>query len=52
MWVLNLVSQHRGRKMLENRILRKILLSEKEEVRGGWRKSLKEEFHELYLLLE
>jgi hypothetical protein len=32
--------------MIENRILRKIFGSKKEEVTGGWRKSHNEELHD------
>jgi hypothetical protein len=34
--------------MFENRVLRKILRSKREEVAGGWRKLRNEELHNLY----
>jgi len=37
-------------RVFENGILRRILVPEREEVAGGWRRLLSEEFHNLYAL--
>jgi hypothetical protein len=46
-WSLTLREEHRLR-VLENRVLRRIFGSERDEVTGGWRKLHNEELHNLY----
>jgi hypothetical protein len=46
-WPLFLREEHRLR-VFENRVLRRIFGPKKDEVVGGWRKRLNEEFHNLY----
>jgi hypothetical protein len=49
-WSLTLREEHRLR-VFENRVLRRIFGSQRDEVTGGWRKLHKEELHGLYYLL-
>jgi hypothetical protein len=50
--VRNLISHVKGRthrlRVCENRVLRRILGSRRDEVTGGWRKLRHEELHNLY----
>jgi hypothetical protein len=46
-WSLTLREEHRLR-VFENRLLRRIFRSERDEVTGGWRKLHNEELHSLY----
>jgi hypothetical protein len=46
-WSLTLREEHRLR-VFENRVLRRIFGSKRDEVRGGWRKLHNEELHNLY----
>jgi hypothetical protein len=46
-WSLALREEHRLR-IFENRVLRRIFASKRNEVTGGWRKLLNEELHNLY----
>jgi hypothetical protein len=46
-WSLALRKEHRLR-AFENRVLRRILGSKRDEVTGGWRKLHNEELHGLY----
>jgi hypothetical protein len=46
-WSLTLREAHRLR-VFENRVLRRIFGSKKDELTGGWRKLRNEEFHKLY----
>jgi hypothetical protein len=48
LWSLTLREEHRLR-VFENRVLRRIFGSKREEVTGGWRKLHNEELHSLYL---
>jgi hypothetical protein len=48
-WSLILKEEHRW-EMLENRVLKKIFGSKRDEVMGGWRKLHNEELHNLYSL--
>jgi hypothetical protein len=48
-WSLPLREEHRLR-VFENRVLRRIFGPKRDEVTGGWRKLLKEEFHNLHSL--
>ena len=48
-WSLILTQEHRLR-VFQNRVLRRIFGTERDEVTGGWRKVHNEEFHNLYLL--
>jgi hypothetical protein len=48
-WSVKLREEHRLR-VFENRVLRRMCRSEREEVMGGWRKLYKEEHHDLYSL--
>jgi hypothetical protein len=46
-WTLALREEHILR-VLENRVLRRIFGSKRDEVIGGWRKQHNQEFHNLY----
>jgi hypothetical protein len=46
-WSLTLRQEHRLR-VFDNRVLRRIFGPKRDEVRGEWRKSHNEEFHNLY----
>jgi hypothetical protein len=46
-WSLTLREEHRLR-VFENRVLRRIFGSKRDEVTGGWRKLHDEELHNLY----
>jgi hypothetical protein len=46
-WSLTLREEHRLR-VFENRVLRRIFASKRDEVTGEWRKLHKEELHNLY----
>jgi hypothetical protein len=46
-WFLTLREEHRL-KVCENRVVRRIFGSERDEVIGGWRKLHNEELHSLY----
>jgi hypothetical protein len=46
-WYLTLREEHRL-KVFENRVLRRILGPEREEVTGGWEKLHNEELHNMY----
>jgi hypothetical protein len=46
-WSLTLSKEHKLR-VLENRVLRRIFGSKRDEVTGGWRKLHNEELHGLY----
>jgi hypothetical protein len=46
-WSLTLREEHRLR-VLENRVLRRILVAERDEVTGDWRKLHNEELHNVY----
>jgi hypothetical protein len=46
-WSLAL-KQERELRVLENRVLRRIFGSKRDEVKGGWRKLHNEELHNLY----
>jgi hypothetical protein len=46
-WSLTLKEEHRLR-VLENRVLRRILGPKRDEMIGGWRKIHNEELHNLY----
>jgi hypothetical protein len=46
-WSLTLREEHRLR-VFENRVLRRIFGSKRDEVAGGWRKLHNEELHDLY----
>jgi hypothetical protein len=48
-WSLTLREGHRLR-VFENRVLRKIFGSQREEMMGGWRKLHSDELHNLYCL--
>jgi hypothetical protein len=37
-----------GLRVFENKVLRRIFVSKRDEVTGGWRKLHNEEFHDLY----
>jgi hypothetical protein len=48
-WVATLREEHRSRlNVFENRVLRRIFGSKREEVAGGWRRLHNEELHYLY----
>jgi hypothetical protein len=49
-WSLTLREEHRVR-VFENRVLRGIFGTKRDEVIGGWRKLYNEELHNLYCLL-
>jgi hypothetical protein len=47
-WSLTLREEHSRLRVLENRALRRIFGSKKDEIIVRWRKLLNEEFHNLY----
>jgi hypothetical protein len=46
-WSLSLREEHRVR-VFENRVLRRIFGTKRDELKGGWRKLHNEELHNLY----
>jgi hypothetical protein len=48
-WSLTLREEH-GLKVFENKVLRRIFGSKRDEVKGRWRKLRNEELHDLYSL--
>jgi hypothetical protein len=47
-WVRNLVSDIKGLRVSEKRVLRRIFGPKRDEVKGDWRKLYNEELHDLY----